>query len=138
MNYRAVVSGCFDIIHVGHIRLIQFAAQFGELSILINTDETIRELKGPDRPIHSLAERIEILRSNKNVSRVIPFTAKTPTLMLDSMYTVGIGPHFVVKGPDYIDKEIPERSVIESNGGLIMFYPEPKIHSTTDMLRRLS
>lgn len=131
------VNGCFDVLHVGHIRLLQFAASYGRLTVGINSDESIKRLKGQKRPIFPEHERREMLLAIKGVAQVEIFHDDTPTNLIAGLYALGIGPKYVVKGLDYDKKHIPERYLIEKNGGVIVFFGMIKGRSTTDTLKRM-
>jgi rfaE bifunctional protein nucleotidyltransferase chain/domain len=134
---RSFVNGCFDVLHVGHIRLLKFAAMFGELTVGLNSDLSIQQLKGDSRPINCEADRREILMSLSVVRDVVTFHYKEPSVMLNTLYRCGRGPDVVVKGEEYANREIPEREIIELNGGKIVFFPHQDGYSSTRILDAL-
>lgn len=131
------VNGCFDVLHVGHLRLLRYAATFGAVTVAINSDESVKRLKGPGRPMFASHERQEMLMSLRYVEAVRIFDEDTPERLLSIMYKRGIGPKYVIKGADYKDKPIPEQAVIEANGGTIVFAEMIPGLSTTKILEKL-
>lgn len=130
---RVFVNGCFDILHVGHVRLLEYAASMGELTVAINSDSSIRRLKGEGRPIVCQAERAEMLAALKFVSTVLTFNERTPAKLLRSLYHAKVGPHIVVKGSEYNNAAITmhERPIIEDHGGMIVYFDMLPKRSTT-------
>lgn len=133
MNIVAV-TGCFDILHIGHIKLIQFAKEYGKVIIGINSDKAIRLLKGENRPVNNQEDRKEVLESIKKVYKVfiVDDTNMVEFLKLHK-------PNTWIKGADYqldtLNQE--ERKVVESYGGKIIFAPLIQGKSTTKILHRL-
>lgn len=129
-----LTNGCFDILHVGHIRLLQQAKQQGDmLIVLVNSDESIKRLKGDTRPINCLLDRIEMLESIKWVDKVIPFTNDTP---IDEIHS--IRPDVLVKGGDYKIEDIVGAEFVQSYGGRVSIIPTVEGHSTTNILTKLN
>lgn len=134
---RVFVNGCFDIIHVGHIRLLEFAATLGRVVVAVNGDRSITTKKGPNRPINQLHDRMEVLRSIKHVHGVISFHEDTPCALLNFLYEEARGPDIVVKGQEYEAIEMPERKIIEDNGGKIIFFRMVENRSTSLTINRM-
>lgn len=130
---RTVVmaNGCFDLLHVGHIRYLQAAREEGDLLIVaVNSDRSVRELKGPDRPLMNELERAEILAALACVSYVIIFDDRTVDRVLEKLR-----PDVHTKGTDYTTETVPERETVLGYGGRIAIVGDPKDHSTRDYLK---
>lgn len=130
-------NGCFDLLHVGHIRNLQAARKLGDLLIVgLNSDESVRRLKGPQRPIVSQGDRAEVLASLRCVDYVVIFDDLDPGRILAL-----VRPDVCCKGADYAPphgKPIPEADVIASFGGRIEFLPFVPGKSTTHLVDQLS
>lgn len=127
-------NGCFDIIHAGHINYLEFAKSKGDILIIgVNTDESVRELKGNGRPINSLEERMMVLNALKFVDIVCSFPEKRPINFLSE-----IKPDIHIKGGDYKDIVLPEAEIIEKNNGRIELAPIIAGKSTTDLLTKIN
>ena len=126
-------NGCFELLHVGHVRYLRAARELGDcLIVAVNTDESMREIK-PDRsPVNPDHERYEILAALDCVDFVIPLRERTPASLLQQLK-----PDIQAKGTDYTPDKIPERKVVEAYGGRIAIVGDPKNHSTTEMLQAL-
>lgn len=126
-------NGCFDILHVGHARSFRMAKKLGDvLMVGINSDASVRANKGKSRPIVPEKERAELVASLEAVDYVFIFGSKTPTPWLSK-----IQPKVHVKGSDRNIEEIPERHVIEKNGGKLVLIPHTGKHSTTDIIEKI-
>ena len=126
-------NGCFDLLHVGHIRYLQAAREEGDaLLVAINSDESTRRLKGPDRPLLPELERAELLSALACVDLVTIFSEPTVAPLLDQ-----VRPNVQCKGTDYTVATVPERPTVEAYGGRVAIVGDPKDHSTTDLLARL-
>jgi len=128
-------NGCFDIIHVGHIRYLQKAKSCGDVLILgINSDDSVRQIKGPSRPINPENERAEIMSELKSVDYVLIFGDKDTTRYLEILK-----PDVYAKGGDYTIDTInqDERKIVESYGGKIALFPADTQNSTTDIIKRI-
>jgi rfaE bifunctional protein nucleotidyltransferase chain/domain len=124
-----LANGCFDLLHVGHVRLLQDAARKGDVLIVaLNTDESVRRFKGPERPIVTLDERMEIIASLSGVDFVTCFAEAT----VDNLLLL-LKPNFLAKGTEYTPETIPEAATVESYGGRIVICGDPKTHSTTSL-----
>ncbi|HEX9428640.1 MAG TPA: D-glycero-beta-D-manno-heptose 1-phosphate adenylyltransferase [Candidatus Polarisedimenticolia bacterium] len=125
-------NGVFDLLHVGHVALLEKAASFGDILIVgVNSDGSVRRLKGPGRPIVPLAERMEMLAGLRSVDLVISFTEPTPARVIERLR-----PDFLVKGGDYRHSEIVGRETVESGGGRVVTVPLRRGRSSTDLIRR--
>ena len=127
-------NGCFDLLHVGHIRNLQAARQLGDLLVVgLNSDDSVRRIKGPARPIVPERERAEMLAALACVDYVVIFNESTPETSL-----ARLKPDIHCKGADYAPpngKPIPEAPLVESYGGRIAFIPLIQGTSTTDLVR---
>lgn len=126
-------SGCFDILHAGHVRFLREASMLGtELYVLVNSDESVRRLKGPGRPIVPLVDRLEVLNALEPVNYMVTQEEDTPESLLEI-----IRPDIWVKGGDYQRKDLPERAVVEKYAGICRILPYHPGHSTTALWARL-
>jgi rfaE bifunctional protein nucleotidyltransferase chain/domain len=126
-------NGCFDLIHVGHIRYLTDARSRGDaLVVALNSDQSVRRLKGPDRPIMPEDERAEILAALAAVDYVTIFDDPTADRILDHLR-----PDIHAKGLDYTELTVPERATVLAYGGQIAIAGDPKDHSTKDLLARI-
>lgn len=119
-------NGCFDVLHYGHIQFLRRCRELGSRLIVgINCDESIRRLKGPTRPIHTLEQRFEQLNALRCVDGVYVFLDDTPCKAIASLK-----PQFVVKGPGYSRDNMPEAPIVESYGGKVFILDGPDLSST--------
>lgn len=129
----AFANGCFDILHVGHIRYLQGAAAVADvLVVAVNSDASVRVLKGEGRPVMVENERAEIISAIRGVSYVTVFTEASPARLLGVLK-----PDFQCKGTDYTPETVPEAEVVRSYGGRVVIVGDPKDHSTTGILQRM-
>jgi rfaE bifunctional protein nucleotidyltransferase chain/domain len=129
----AFANGCFDILHVGHVRYLEGAAREGDrLVVAINDDASERALKGPGRPILPAAARAELVAALRSVDYVVLFPELTVERLLRQLK-----PDVHCKGTDYTVDTVPEREVVRSYGGRIAIVGDPKDHSTKELLSRL-
>jgi rfaE bifunctional protein nucleotidyltransferase chain/domain len=128
----AFANGCFDLLHVGHIRYLQAAAQEADRLIVAVNDDGTAGLKGPGRPIMPAADRAELIAALRGVDYVVVFPEPTvaPLLML-------LRPDVHCKGTDYTADTVPERETVHGYGGRIAIVGDPKDHSTRDLVARL-
>lgn len=125
-------NGCFDIIHYGHIKYLFEAAKLGDsLFIGLNSDSSVKKLKGEKRPINPEKERAEILASIECVDVVIIFNEETPLNLISLLL-----PDILVKGGDYNLEGIVGKEIVEKNGGKVVVVPYLEGHSTTEILRK--
>jgi len=130
----AFANGCFDLLHVGHVRYLAAAAQEADLLIVaINDDQSVRALKGEGRPILPAADRAELVAALRCVDLVVVFPEPTVGPLLEA-----IRPDVHCKGTDYTLDSVPERDVVRSYGGRIAIVGDPKDHSTRDLLARIA
>jgi len=129
-----VTNGCFDLLHVGHVRALQDAKKRGDcLVVAINSDASVRKLKGSGRPIQSQADRAEILAALDGVTYVTVFDEETVGPLLRRLR-----PTIVAKGTDYTAENFPERDVLTEIGAELIIVGDPKGHSTRDLLKLAS
>lgn len=129
----AFANGCFDMLHVGHIRYLQGAA--GEADVLVvgvNGDESVAELKGEGRPVMSEAERAELIAAIRGVSYVTIFRERSPARLIGVLQ-----PDVHCKGTDYTPDSVPEAAIVRGYGGRVAIVGDPKDHSTTALLEKL-
>jgi D-glycero-beta-D-manno-heptose 1-phosphate adenylyltransferase len=125
-----LANGCFDVLHVGHVRYLQGAKELGDLLIVgINSDKQVARLKGAGRPIMGERERAEIVDSLEAVDLVTVFDEPTVESLL-----LSIKPEVHAKGTDYTEDTVPERQVVRSYGGRVAIVGDPKNHSTSQLL----
>lgn len=128
----ALANGCFDLLHVGHIRYIQgAAAEADRLVVAINDDDEAAR-KGPGRPIFGVADRAELVAALRGVDYVTIFPEPTVTALLELLK-----PDVHCKGTDYTPGTVPERETVLGYGGRIAIVGDPKDHSTRDLLARI-
>jgi rfaE bifunctional protein nucleotidyltransferase chain/domain len=129
----AFANGCFDVLHVGHIRYLQDAAKQADVLVVgVNGDESVRGLKGEGRPVMNERERAEIISAIRGVSYVTIFHEQSPARLLGDLK-----PDFHCKGTDYTAESVPERDIVTAYGGKVVIVGDPKDHSTTEMLRKM-
>jgi rfaE bifunctional protein nucleotidyltransferase chain/domain len=128
-----LANGCFDLLHVGHIRYLRAAKQLGgRLVLAINSDESVRALKGSGRPLMPAEERAEILAALSDVDAIVIFTEPDVAAVIRA-----IRPDVHAKGTDYTAQNVPERDVVSECGGRVAIVGDPKDHSATEIIRRL-
>src|SRR5215210_1739695 len=129
-----LANGCFDILHVGHVRYLEGARALGDLLVVgINSDEQVRVLKGEGRPLIPERERAEIIAGLRAVDFVTVFKEPTVETLLRA-----IRPEIHAKGTDYTEDSVPERDVVRSYGGRVAIVGDPKDHSSTEMIKELA
>lgn len=127
-----MTNGCFDLLHVGHVRYLRAAKQLGgRLIVAVNSDASTRALKGEGRPRVPGEERAELLAALSDVDAVTIFDASDVTELVRLLR-----PDVHAKGTDYTAESVPEREVVIACGGRVAIVGDPKDHSTTDLLRR--
>ena len=128
-----LTNGCFDILHVGHVRYLEAASALGDVLVVgVNSDEQVAAQKGDGRPVLPASERAELVASLEGVSYVTIFEEPTVTQLL-----LLLKPDIHAKGTDYTEDTVPERDVVRSYGGKVAIVGDPKDHSTSEMLSRL-
>lgn len=126
-------NGCFDVLHVGHIRNLQEARALGDVLIVgINSDRSVKINKGPRRPIVPQHERVEVIAALESVDYVFIFNAKTPLAWLKK-----VRPTIHAKGADRSLDQIIEREVVEKNGGIIKLMRHHRGRSTTKIIKKI-
>jgi rfaE bifunctional protein nucleotidyltransferase chain/domain len=126
-----LTNGCFDLLHVGHVRYLRAAKQLGgRLIVAVNSDASTRTLKGEGRPRVPGDERAEILAALSDVDGVTVFDALDVTELIRLLR-----PDIHAKGTDYTEQNVPERDVVIACGGRVAIVGDPKDHSTTDLLK---
>lgn len=126
-----LTNGCFDVLHVGHIRYLHAARELGgKLVVAVNSDESVRALKGEGRPVMPAGERAEILAALADVDAVVIFGERDVRAIIRE-----IRPDFHAKGTDYTAESVPERDEVEACGGRVAIVGDPKDHSATDIIR---
>jgi D-glycero-beta-D-manno-heptose 1-phosphate adenylyltransferase len=129
----AFANGCFDLLHVGHVRYLEGArAEADRLVVAVNDDDSVRALKGAGRPIMSAADRAELVAAFRAVDYVVIFPERTVERLLRTLK-----PDVHCKGTDYTVDSVPEREVVKSYGGRIAIVGDPKDHSTRELLTKI-
>jgi rfaE bifunctional protein nucleotidyltransferase chain/domain len=134
-NKRIVLAnGCFDLFHVGHVRYLAGAKELGEcLIVAINSDEQVRKLKGENRPFTPENERAEIISALRFVDLVTIFREPTVEELIRA-----VRPDFHAKGTDYTVDTVPEREIVRECGGRVAIVGDPKDHSSTEFLKKVT
>jgi D-glycero-beta-D-manno-heptose 1-phosphate adenylyltransferase len=128
-----LANGCFDLLHVGHVRYLQAAKQLGgQLVVAINSDDSVRKLKGKGRPLMPASERAEILAALSAVDAVVIFDESDVRALIRE-----IRPDVHAKGTDYTAQSVPERDTVLECGGRVEIVGDPKDHSATEIIGRL-
>lgn len=128
-----LANGCFDLLHVGHIRYLADARSRGDrLVVAINSDESVRGLKGAGRPLMPIEERAELLRALRCVDRVFPFDEPNLEVSLRALR-----PDVHAKGSDYTAESVPEAAIDRELGVEIAICGDPKDHSTSELITRV-
>ena len=132
-NQVVLANGCFDLLHVGHVRYLRGAkALGGKLVVAINADDSVRQIKGEGRPLMPAEERAEIIASLAAVDAVVIFGEPDVRALIRD-----IRPDVQAKGTDYTRENVPERDEVLAYGGRVEIVGDAKEHSTTDFLSRL-
>jgi rfaE bifunctional protein nucleotidyltransferase chain/domain len=130
----AFANGCFDLLHVGHVRYLQgAAAEADRLIVAINDDRSVAALKGAGRPVLPAADRAELVAGLRGVDYVVVFGDATVERLLRLLK-----PDVHCKGTDYTIETVPERAVVRSYGGRTAIVGDPKQHSTRDLVARIA
>jgi D-beta-D-heptose 7-phosphate kinase/D-beta-D-heptose 1-phosphate adenosyltransferase len=128
-----LTSGCFDLLHRGHITYLREARTLGDVLVVgVNSDESIRRLKGPERPINSLEDRVQVLAALNCVDHVVVFDDDTPHRLVQA-----VRPDVFVKGGDYTRDRLPEAALVEQLGGRVEILPLVRERSTTSIIKRI-
>ena len=128
-----MTNGCFDLIHPGHIHYLQQAADLGDvLVVAVNDDDSVRRLKGPSRPLNSVADRMAVLSALQAVDYVVSFGEDTPASLIET-----IAPDVLVKGGDYTVEQIAGHESVLARGGDVIILDFVPGHSTTSLIERM-
>jgi len=128
-----LTNGCFDLLHVGHIRYLHAAKQLGgKLVVALNADDSVRKIKGEGRPLMPENERAEILAALADVDAVVVFSEPDVRGVIRE-----IRPNVQAKGTDYTAESVPERDEVMAYGGRVAIVGDPKDHSTTEILEQM-
>lgn len=126
-------NGVFDILHAGHIDYLEKARALGDyLVVALNTDETVRQLKGETRPVNTLEDRLKVISALRCVDCAVPFGEQTPEEIISL-----IKPDIHVKGGDYTEDSLPEAKIVRSYGGKVVIMPTLEGRSTTGIIKRM-
>lgn len=126
-----LANGCFDLLHVGHVRYLHAARDLGgKLVVAVNSDDSVRSLKGEGRPLMPADERAEILAALADVDAVVVFAERDVRAIIRE-----IRPDFHAKGTDYTAESVPERHEVEACGGRVVIVGDAKNHSATEIIR---
>jgi len=133
-----LTNGCFDILHVGHVRYLSAARAMGDMLVVgLNTDDSVRKLKGPERPVNSESDRAEVLAALESVDYVTLFPEENPIELIKA-----VRPDVQVKGGDYVVEDMPEAEVMRDMGGRVEIIPfaatDSERFSTTDTLSAIA
>src|SRR5215467_4602286 len=129
-----LANGCFDILHVGHVRYLEDARKHGDtLVVAINSDRSVRALKGPGRPILNENERAALVSALRCVDHVVVFDQPDVSQIIDTLR-----PAVHAKGSDYREDTVPEREQVWAYGGQVRIAGDPKDHSTRDVIRKIA
>ena len=129
-----LANGCFDILHAGHVRYLEAAKGLGDILIVaVNSDEQARRLKGEARPLLPQDQRAELVSSLEAVDLVTIFDEPTVTELL-----LALKPDIHAKGTDYTEETVPERNVVRSFGGQVAIVGDPKDHSSSEIIEKVS
>lgn len=129
----AFANGCFDLLHVGHVRYLQAAAAEGDRLVVAVNDDEMAARKGPGRPIMPASDRAELVAALRGVDYVVVFSEPTVAPLLELLQ-----PDVHCKGTDYTTESVPERDTVRAYGGRIAIVGDPKDHSTRDLLARIA
>lgn len=125
-------NGVFDILHAGHVQYLKFSRSQGDLLVVgVNSDDSVKRLKGPARPVNTLNDRLAVLAGLAAVDFVVPFDTDTPADLIRA-----VQPDVLVKGDDYAGKEVVGRDTVESRGGRVVLAPFLQGRSTTNIIEK--
>jgi len=126
-----LANGCFDLLHVGHVRYLHSAKELGgRLVVALNSDESVRSLKGKDRPLMPAEERAEILAALTDVDAVVIFPERDVRALISEIH-----PDIQAKGTDYTADTVPEADAVRQYGGRVAIVGDPKDHSASEIIR---
>jgi D-glycero-beta-D-manno-heptose 1-phosphate adenylyltransferase len=125
-----LANGCFDLLHVGHARYLEAARALGDALIVgLNSDASVRRLKGPGRPVMTAAERAELVGALRAVDLVVVFDEDSAEALI-----ARLRPAVHAKGTDYTEESVPERAAVVAAGGRVAIAGDPKSHATRDLI----
>ncbi len=128
-----LANGCFDLLHVGHVRYLEAARALGDvLFVGINADAAVARLKGPGRPLMPAGERAEVLTALRAVDHVVVFEDETADALV-----AAIRPAIHAKGTDYTPDTVPERDTVRAHGGRVVIVGDAKAHATRDAIQTI-
>ena len=129
-----LANGCFDLLHVGHVRYLEDARRLGDVLLVgINSDRSVARLKGPGRPIMTAEERAELVGSLAAVDGVVLFDEDTADALVRALR-----PTVHAKGTDYTTESVPEGAAVRETGGRVAIAGDPKQHATRDLIRLIA
>jgi len=129
----ALANGCFDLLHVGHVRYLKGAKERADVLVVgINSDSSVRSLKGPERPYINERDRLTMIAAIEYVDYVTVFDSPT----VDSIL-LRLKPDFHAKGTDYTEETVPEKDIVASYGGKVIITGDPKEHSSTNVIAKI-
>lgn len=130
-EHITLANGCFDLLHVGHIRYLHAAKELGgRLIVAINSDDSVRSLKGEGRPLMPAEERAEILAALSDVDAVVIFPERDVRALIAEIH-----PDVQAKGTDYTADTVPEADAVREYGGRVAIVGDPKDHSASEIIR---
>jgi rfaE bifunctional protein nucleotidyltransferase chain/domain len=130
----ALANGCFDLLHVGHVRYLQGAAAEADvLVVAINDDGSVCSLKGPGRPVLAAPDRAELVAGIRGVDYVVIFGGPTVVPVIEAIH-----PDVHCKGTDYTEESVPEREQVLAYGGRVAIVGDPKDHSTRELVKKIA
>lgn len=128
-----LANGCFDLLHVGHVRYLRAARRLGDvLFVGVNGDGAVTRLKGPGRPLMPVAERVEMLMALRDVDHVVVFDEDTADRLI-----AALRPNVHAKGTDYVGVSVPEAATVRAVGGRVEIVGDPKDHATRDLIAQI-
>jgi D-glycero-beta-D-manno-heptose 1-phosphate adenylyltransferase len=128
-----LANGCFDLLHVGHVRYLRGARALGDvLLVALNTDASVRRLKGPGRPLMPAAERAELVGALDGVDAVLLFDEDRADALI-----ARLRPDVHAKGTDYAEENVPERETVRAAGGRVAIAGDAKTHATRDLIQTI-
>ncbi len=126
-------NGVFDLLHPGHVRFLEQARALGDFLVVgVNTDASVRRLKGPGRPIFPLEARLILLNALRSVDLIVPFEEDTPRRLIETLV-----PQVLVKGADYRREEVVGHDIVERHGGRVVLLPLLPGYSTSKIIERI-
>jgi rfaE bifunctional protein nucleotidyltransferase chain/domain len=127
------VNGCFDLLHRGHVEYLERARECGDVLVVgLNSDASVRAIKGPSRPVNPQEDRAAVLAALEAVDYVVIFHAPAPGVLI-----AALAPDVLVKGADWRDKPVAGRAYVEAHGGRMVFVPLVPNRSTTQLIRKI-